>query len=586
MLAFVLDGLHEDLNRIRTKPYSSVEEQDTTKETDLEASERWWKNHLARENSIIVDLFHGQYKTKISCPDCKRQCLNYDSFMYLSLPIPSESLKISIKVINFNKKTIECTKKLFEISTKQIYIHETITAKELISKFAKSDEMSELILVNSNSKAFKRIVFSSERLLSVISKENEAVIYIIDSQKDENSLKQGSRFVSFYYNIVTFYDERTLFSVNKCIDVLDYPYVVLLQDQNTMLDLYEKIYYQNQYLLNPISITGVNVNRSNISNNNSNINNKQFSTFIEYFSRLKLYIINNLPEISGFLSTSRSVCEFCNDKCNYCALNVKPDSYLSNSSSHNSNQKSNSEFIENMLSVNLTNDFNNNNANFNSNNNSNNNNNSTELYESTKISMLLSKCSNKRSKLGFYLSLKEVNPNIFAKTYPKVYMNESYKNQLHKSSNIDITDCLELFRLEEKLEQDNCWYCNVCKKHQEATVKMQIYRPPVYLIVHLKRFKAKDGNKLLGFMSNRKNENLVNYPLELDLSDFVLGNYPSKYELFAINQHYGSLSGGHYTAICKNQDLWLEFDDDSVKKASSRDIVTNAAYLLFYKLKV
>lgn len=594
MLTFVLDGLHEDLNRIRTKPYLSIEEQDVNKESDQAASERWWKNHLLRENSIIVDLFHGQFKTKITCPDCKRQCVNYDSFMFLSLPIPSEMMKLTLRLINFNKKTLDTTTKLFDISNKVVYIHENITVNEILSKFSKSNEKSELIIVNSSTKAFKRMLYPGEKVLSAISKENEAVIYILDevfmdtstntsnpnididniTTSNSSQVSSAQNYYSFYYNLMDFYEEKGFLSINKCIETMDYPYVVLLQENNTVFDLYEKIYYQVSQFLNPISNSNNKSNNkfsSSSSHHKKSNNNSMISyAFVEYYSRINLYIINNLPEVSGIFSTSKSVCEFCHDKCTYCFLNIQNNNNINNKNNNN-------DFIENSS-------FYSNNSNYYMQNNNDVNRNFS-ISESTKISSLLSFTSKKRSKLAFYLNLKEVNFPAFQKSFPKAYMNESFKFHVNKSTDINLFDCLEMFRSEEKLEQENSWFCNYCKKHQEANIKMQIYKPPLYLIIHFKRFKIKSGNAIIGFISNKKNDTFINYPIELDLKDYVLGNFPAKYDLFAINQHYGSLSSGHYTAICKNQDMWLEFDDESVRKANSKDIVSEAAYLLFYKLK-
>jgi ubiquitin C-terminal hydrolase len=46
------------------------------------------------------------------------------------------------------------------------------------------------------------------------------------------------------------------------------------------------------------------------------------------------------------------------------------------------------------------------------------------------------------------------------------------------------------------------------------------------------------------------------------------------YDLYAVSNHYGSLNGGHYTAMCKNPvaGSWFEFDDTSVKKISKSDV--------------
>jgi ubiquitin C-terminal hydrolase len=57
-MAFLLDGLHEDLNRVIVKSY--VEEKDTTSIPDVQAAQISWTNHLKRNNSIIVDMFQGK----------------------------------------------------------------------------------------------------------------------------------------------------------------------------------------------------------------------------------------------------------------------------------------------------------------------------------------------------------------------------------------------------------------------------------------------------------------------------------------------------------------------------------------------
>lgn len=54
LLAFLLDGLHEDLNRVKRKPYHEVKDADGR--PDEEVAEEYWRNHLARNNSIVVDL--------------------------------------------------------------------------------------------------------------------------------------------------------------------------------------------------------------------------------------------------------------------------------------------------------------------------------------------------------------------------------------------------------------------------------------------------------------------------------------------------------------------------------------------------
>ena len=56
------------------------------------------------------------------------------------------------------------------------------------------------------------------------------------------------------------------------------------------------------------------------------------------------------------------------------------------------------------------------------------------------------------------------------------------------------------------------------------------------------------------------------------------------YDLFAVVIHQGSLNGGHYTALAKNEGEWYEFNDRYVvKMKESRKIVNSNAYILFYQ---
>jgi ubiquitin C-terminal hydrolase len=80
----------------------------------------------------------------------------------------------------------------------------------------------------------------------------------------------------------------------------------------------------------------------------------------------------------------------------------------------------------------------------------------------------------------------------------------------------------------------------------------------------------------------------VGFPLEnLDLSKFTLSpqETPPIYDLYAVSNHYGSLGGGHYTAIAKSPDgKWYSFDDSTVSPVKHpNDIRTSAAYVLFYR---
>ncbi|XP_030632095.1 ubiquitin carboxyl-terminal hydrolase 32 isoform X2 [Chanos chanos] len=104
LLAFLLDGLHEDLNRVHEKPY--VELKDSDGRPDLEVATEAWENHLRRNRSIVVDLFHGQLKSQVKCKTCGHISARFDPFNFLSLPLPMDSsMHLEITVIKLDGST-------------------------------------------------------------------------------------------------------------------------------------------------------------------------------------------------------------------------------------------------------------------------------------------------------------------------------------------------------------------------------------------------------------------------------------------------------------------------------------------------
>lgn len=110
-----------------------------------------------------------------------------------------------------------------------------------------------------------------------------------------------------------------------------------------------------------------------------------------------------------------------------------------------------------------------------------------------------------------------------------------------------LDDCFKAFLETEKLGSQDAWYCPRCKTFQEAFKKLDLWKLPEYLVIHLKRFHYDKSVR-------KKIDTFVDYPTTtmLDPTEYLLANSPSKnykYKLYAVALHSGGLGSGHYTGI-------------------------------------
>jgi ubiquitin carboxyl-terminal hydrolase 8 len=89
LLSYLLDGIHEDLNRVKSRPY--VEDKDCDGTSDEQDAIEAWKNYLKRNKSLVVDLFQGQLRNTCKCLVCGHMNIRFEPFMYLSLPISDKA---------------------------------------------------------------------------------------------------------------------------------------------------------------------------------------------------------------------------------------------------------------------------------------------------------------------------------------------------------------------------------------------------------------------------------------------------------------------------------------------------------------
>ncbi|XP_048576293.1 ubiquitin carboxyl-terminal hydrolase 31 isoform X2 [Nematostella vectensis] len=184
---------------------------------------------------------------------------------------------------------------------------------------------------------------------------------------------------------------------------------------------------------------------------------------------------------------------------------------------------------------------------------------------------------------------------------------QNVQNLFSNTHAVNLDNCFELYTKDETLGLDDAWLCPRCKKLQQGTVKkLSLWSLPEVLIIHLKRFRQCPSGRT-------KLHTLVEFPVnDLDMSPHleprhkiipdthsVLTNWPhwrrtrrssgvagedNLYDLYAVCNHLGNMSGGHYTAHCRNptDGQWYLYDDTRVEQVPVNQVTTQAAYLLFY----
>jgi ubiquitin carboxyl-terminal hydrolase 4/11 len=93
---FLIDGLQEDLSRVKVKPY--IEKPDSTDdmignpEKIRAMAEQVWNITKKRDDSVVADLFTGMYQSTLKCPVCYKISITFDPFTNLTLPLPVEDM--------------------------------------------------------------------------------------------------------------------------------------------------------------------------------------------------------------------------------------------------------------------------------------------------------------------------------------------------------------------------------------------------------------------------------------------------------------------------------------------------------------
>ena len=151
-------------------------------------------------------------------------------------------------------------------------------------------------------------------------------------------------------------------------------------------------------------------------------------------------------------------------------------------------------------------------------------------------------------------------------------------------SRCSLEDCLREFTKDEVIDGDNKIECSKCRAKRTMVKRLQVYRFPKVLVLHLKRF----GN------TRKKVKTEVRFPIKsFDASSLACqqqangGSNRPVYDLYALCDHSGRMSFGHYTASCidPQSEEWQTFNDEDVSNISASDLNGSSAYMLFYSLR-
>lgn len=140
---------------------------------------------------------------------------------------------------------------------------------------------------------------------------------------------------------------------------------------------------------------------------------------------------------------------------------------------------------------------------------------------------------------------------------------------------------LNYLKSDERKSDD--WKCEKCNCKSDYIRTTNFWNIPNVLFLIVNRFNN-------GFSKNMNSIN-INKDLVFNKGSIFKKDYDAIYDLKAMGLHHGiSQQGGHYTAICKNNDKIIHYDDDTVNEISEDNFnnflqKNNTAYLLVYELK-
>uniref|UniRef100_A0A8D0G2G9 Ubiquitin carboxyl-terminal hydrolase 19 n=1 Tax=Strix occidentalis caurina TaxID=311401 RepID=A0A8D0G2G9_STROC len=618
-MAFLLDGLHEDLNRIQNKPYTETVDSDGR--PDEVVAEEAWQRHKMRNDSFIVDLFQGQYKSKLVCPVCSKVSITFDPFLYLPVPLPQKQKVLTVYYFakEPHKKPIK-----FLVSISK----ENSSAMEVLDSVAHSVRVKpeNLRLAEVIKNRFHRMFLPSNSLdtvsptdlllcFEVLSPElaKERVVELQVQQRpqvpsgpvakcaacqkkqlpEDEKLRRCTRCYRVgYCNVAC---QKTHWPDHKALcrpENIGFPFLISVPESRLtyarlaqLLEGYAR--YSVSVFQPPFQLGRMSPEQGLQPLLPDKLEPPAKSSCEPPLSpavpelhpeladtgtvRSKVLAARSslLSLDSGFSEHMESQGDSCCEKEPSYERALKPEAAIPGyqHTPDSLSARATQFYINKIDAANREHKLE--------------DKGDTPLELTDDCSLALVWKNNERLKEFVLVESKEL----------ECVEDPGSASEAARAGHFTLEQCLNLFTKPEVLAPEEAWYCPKCKQHREASKQLMLWRLPNVLIIQLKRFSFRS------FIWRDKINDMVDFPVRsLDLSKFCIGRKGEQqlpmYDLYAVINHYGGMIGGHYTAYARlpndknsqRSDVgWRLFDDSTVTTVDESQVVTRYAYVLFYR---
>ena len=497
LLAVLLDGLHEDLNRGISVSTASTTATVTPEgsNTPVAASQQpkfsratssgedEWRKHRYHNTSVIADLFDGQQRVVTECKSCGHQCENFEPFRYLMLPVPvTDTRTIAVDLVISSGDKIRLTAAVHRGALMQAVLN------GLASRYADLGKEHGIEWENGG-------IVLVEVYMSRVHRFIDMAMPVCDFRSDDN-------IVAFQVDSVCKVNESGL-------DTSPNAYAQIVHRREILSKRQRRTVARKEVFGTPLIIS---------------INPKWTNEQLHRVIRERLgFTKTSIPFIVRVTSPDGACnCSACGQlTCEGCVINPTDTKNV----------------ISNYIG----------------------------------------------GSPWLYLAIDWQSPSAYVERLESsISMNMVPTRQTTANKSPRMTslyDCLDAYTASEYLGGDNRWNCEKCKQLSEAERRTSFWVTPDVLVVLLKRFQFSSTS---GFEK-------ISVPVKFPESDLVIKS--AIYDLYGVVNHYGSLSAGHYTALCREDSTsrWFIYNDHQVTPVGPDQLdkelnsCAKSCYVLFYK---